>query len=40
MKVDFFTAVLIVFCLGVCVTLLDIGTIFSIAEAAVGSAKE
>ncbi len=34
MKIDFFTAVLIVFCLGVCVTLLDVGSLFSLAEAA------
>lgn len=33
MKVDFFTAVFIVFCLGVCVTLLDFGTLFSTAKA-------
>jgi hypothetical protein len=33
MKVDFFTAVFIVFCLGVCATLLDFGTLFSTAEA-------
>ncbi len=37
MKVDFLSAVIIVFCAGVCITLLDLGTLVSFAEAAVGS---
>jgi len=35
MKIDFFSAVLIVFGLAVGVTLLDVGSLVSIAEAAV-----
>ncbi|ACE85175.1 hypothetical protein [Cellvibrio japonicus] len=40
MKVDLFTLVLIVFALGVCVTLVDVGTLFSTAEATVTDETE
>lgn len=40
MKVDVLSVVIVLFCLGVCVTLLDIGALVSFAEAAVESTSE
>jgi hypothetical protein len=40
MKVDVLSVVIFLFCLGVCVTLLDIGALVSFAEAAVESTSE
>ena len=40
MKVDVLSAVILIFCLGVCVTLLDVGALVSFAEAAVESTAE
>ncbi|WP_062064743.1 hypothetical protein [Cellvibrio sp. OA-2007] len=40
MKVDVLSAVILLFCLGVCVTLLDVGALVSLAEAAVESTAE
>ena len=35
MKVDIVSLVIIIFCAGVCITLLDLGSLVSFAEAAV-----
>jgi hypothetical protein len=40
MKVDVLSVVIFLFCLGVCVTLLDVGALVSFAEAAVESTSE
>jgi hypothetical protein len=40
MKVDVISVVFFLFCLGVCVTLLDIGALVSLAEAAVETSAE
>jgi hypothetical protein len=40
MKVDVLSVVIFLFCLGVCVNLLDIGALVSFAEAAVESTSE
>lgn len=40
MKVDVVSVVIFLFCLGVCVTLLDVGALVSYAEAAVESPSE
>lgn len=40
MKVDVLSVVIFLFCLGVCVTLLDVGTLVSFAEAGVESPSE
>jgi hypothetical protein len=40
MKVDVLSVVIFLFCLGVCVTLLDLGALVSFAEAAVESTSE
>ena len=40
MKVDVLSAVILLFFLGVCVTLLDVGALVSLAEAAVESTAE
>ena len=40
MKVDVLSAVVFLFCLGVCVTLLDVGALVSYAEAAVEAPAE
>jgi hypothetical protein len=37
MKVDILSLVIFIFCLGVCVTLIDLGAVVSFAEAAVES---
>lgn len=40
MKVDVLSVVIFLFCLGVCVTLLDLGALVSFAEAAVEATSE
>lgn len=40
MKVDVLSVVIFLFCLGVCVTLFDLGALVSFAEAAVESTSE
>jgi hypothetical protein len=40
MKVDVISVVFVLFCLGVCVTLLDVGSLVSFAEAAVETTAE
>lgn len=40
MKVDVLSVVIFLFCLGVCVTLLDLGALVSFAEAAVEFTSE
>ncbi len=40
MKVDVISVVFVLFCLGVCVTLLDISSLVSFAETAVESTSE
>ena len=40
MKVDVLSAVIFIFCVGVCATLLDVGALVSFAEAAVDSSAE
>ena len=40
MKVDVLSAVILIFCVGVCITLLDVGALVSFAEAAVESVSE
>lgn len=40
MKVDVLSAVIFIFCAGVCITLLDFGALVSFAEAAVESVSE
>ncbi len=40
MKVDVLSAVTVIFCVGVCITLLDLGALISFAEAAVESVSE
>ena len=40
MKVDVISVVFVLFCLGVCITLLDVGALVSFAEAAVESTSE
>lgn len=40
MKVDVLSVVIFLFCLGVCVTLLDLGALVSFAEAAVEPTSE
>jgi hypothetical protein len=40
MKVDVLSVVIVLFCLGVCVTLLDVAALVSFAEAAVESTAE
>lgn len=40
MKVDVLSVVIFLFCLGVCITLLDLGTLVSFAEATVEATSE
>jgi hypothetical protein len=40
MKVDVISVVFVLFCLGVCITLLDVGALVSFAEAAVETTSE